>query len=253
MKYKIYGFLQDGFVKFGLKSSDMLILRWFVDFMDSGRMISKEIDGKLYYWIDYKKIMEDFPILDMKKDAIYMRLRKMCECKILERKILKKGGYSYYRLGDNYIYLIYPDLLTEEDLQNKDEAKLQDINQNIPKNTIQQENTEQDTKATQDTKINDANDQVISQSNTQDTQNNIDESQKQTDFFQNKMKKTSQSIEFYQYHADKTQKKSELSQRRADFSQSKMKKTSQIAEFYPNHADKYQEGAGFYPNQTDSS
>lgn len=219
MKYKIYGFLQDGFVKFGLKSSDMLILRWFVDFMDSGRMISKEIDGKLYYWIDYKKIMEDFPILDMKKDAIYMRLRKMCECKILERKILKKGGYSYYRLGDNYIYLIYPDLLTEEDLQNKDEAKSQDTNQNIPKNTIQQENTDkQDTKATQDTKINDANDQVISQSNTQDTQNNIDESQKQTDFFQNKMKKTSQSIEFY-----------------------------------PNHADKYQEGAGFYPNQTDSS
>lgn len=219
MKYKIYGFLQDGFVKFGLKSSDMLILRWFVDFMDSGRMISKEIDGKLYYWIDYKKIMEDFPILDMKKDAIYMRLRKMCECKILERKILKKGGYSYYRLGDNYIYLIYPDLLTEEDLQNKDEAKSQDTNQNIPKNTIQQENTDkQDTKATQDTKINDANDQVISQSNTQDTQNNIDESQKQTDFFQNKMKKT-----------------------------------SQIAEFYPNHADKYQEGAGFYPNQTDSS
>lgn len=216
MKYKIYGFLQDGFVKFGLKSSDMLILRWFVDFMDSGKMISKEIDGKLYYWIDYKKIMEDFPILDMKKDAIYMRLRKMCECKILERKILKKGGYSYYRLGDNYIYLIYPDLLTEEDLQNKDEAE--DTNQNIPKNTIQQENTEQDTKATQDTKINDANNQVISQSNTQDTQNNIDESQKQTDFFQNKMKKT-----------------------------------SQIAEFYPNHADKYQEGAGFYPNQTDSS
>lgn len=219
MKYKIYGFLQDGFVKFGLKSSDMLILRWFVDFMDSGRMISKEIDGKLYYWIDYKKIMEDFPILDMKKDAIYMRLRKMCECKILERKILKKGGYSYYRLGDNYIYLIYPDLLTEEDLQNKDEAKSEDTNQNIPTNTIQQENTDkQDTKATQDTKINDANDQVISQSNTQDTQNNIDESQKQTDFFQNKMKKTSQSIEFY-----------------------------------PNHADKYQEGAGFYPNQTDSS
>ena len=216
MKYKIYGFLQDGFVKFSLKSSDMLILRWFVDFMDSGKMISKEIDGKLYYWIDYKKIMEDFPILDMKKDAIYMRLRKMCECKILERKILKKGGYSYYRLGDNYIYLIYPDLLTEEDLQNKDEAE--DTNQNIPKNTIQQENTEQDTKATQDTKINDANNQVISQSNTQDTQNNIDESQKQTDFFQNKMKKT-----------------------------------SQIAEFYPNHADKYQEGAGFYPNQTDSS
>ena len=219
MKYKIYGFLQDGFVKFSLKSSDMLILRWFVDFMDSGKMISKEIDGKLYYWIDYKKIMEDFPILDMKKDAIYMRLRKMCECKILERKILKKGGYSYYRLGDNYIYLIYPDLLTEEDLQNKDEAKSEDTNQNIPKNTIQQENTDkQDTKATQDTKINDANDQVISQSNTQDTQNNIDESQKQTDFFQ-----------------------------------SKMKKTSQIAEFYPNHADKYQEGAGFYPNQTDSS
>ena len=106
MKYTIHGFSQQKAIEFGLDERDLMILRWFIDYKDTGKMAKKVIDGDMYYWIKYDGIIEAFPIADWKKDTVYRRLKSMAKKEILKHKTLKQGGvWSYYTIGPNYIYL----------------------------------------------------------------------------------------------------------------------------------------------------
>ena len=51
MRFSFFGFSQRAAIDLGLDPADLLILRWFVDFRNSGKMISKEIDGKKFYLV----------------------------------------------------------------------------------------------------------------------------------------------------------------------------------------------------------
>lgn len=108
MKTTIHGFRQDRLVLYGMDNDDALILRWFVDFKDSGKMTSKIINEDKYYWIKYEGLLDDLVILKIKtKDALYRRLKKMEKNKILKRQTVKENGtYSFYTLGENYKHLI---------------------------------------------------------------------------------------------------------------------------------------------------
>ncbi|WP_315122365.1 conserved phage C-terminal domain-containing protein [uncultured Clostridium sp.] len=107
MKYTILGFKQSELVKFGLDTVDALILRYFVDFKDSGRMDKEEINDEIYHWVRYDSIIEDLPILSLKKDTIYRRLKRMSKKDILRHETIREGGvYSYYGIGSNFIKLI---------------------------------------------------------------------------------------------------------------------------------------------------
>ena len=122
MKYTIHGFSQYAALKFKktivvkvsgkekekeikIDSTDLLILRWFVDFYP--KMMKFEIDGVQYAWVQYKKILQDLPLLDIKKQALSDRLNKLCEFKILTHKTIKEQGtFSYYGFGEMYGTLI---------------------------------------------------------------------------------------------------------------------------------------------------
>lgn len=108
MKNTIQGFNQRDLIELGLDNDDALILRWFVDFKDAGKMVSKIIENEKYYWIKYSQLIEDLPILKAKtKDSIYRRLKKMTKAGILLHKTIKEDGtFSFYCLGENYIKLI---------------------------------------------------------------------------------------------------------------------------------------------------
>ena len=87
MKYTIHGFSQQKAIEFGLDERDLMILRWFIDYKDTGKMAKKVIAS----W---------------KKDTVYRRLRGMADKGVLKHKTLKQGGiWSYYTIGPNYIYL----------------------------------------------------------------------------------------------------------------------------------------------------
>ncbi|NHI49113.1 hypothetical protein FDE94_14955 [Clostridium botulinum] len=117
MKFTILGFNQKKLIEFGLDSTDALILRYFIDFKDSGEMVSTIIENKTFYWIKYEAILQQLPILKLKKDSAYRRLKKMCSSEILEHKTIKKNGiYSFYTIGKGYI-----ELITELDSSNKSE------------------------------------------------------------------------------------------------------------------------------------
>lgn len=88
-----------------LDCSDLLILRWFVDFYP--KMIKVEIGGVQYAWVSYKDIIKDMPLLGFKKGMVALRLKKMVSFGILVHKTIKKDGtFSYYGFGPNYTRLV---------------------------------------------------------------------------------------------------------------------------------------------------
>jgi hypothetical protein len=111
MKYTIEGFSQQTLIDFNLDEKDALILRYFIDFKDSGNMTMKIIDDKPYYWLKSASLLKDLPILKISSnDVLKRRLNKLISCKVLEHEhVLKGGSYSFYAVGENYHKLITTD------------------------------------------------------------------------------------------------------------------------------------------------
>lgn len=108
MKFTINGFSQKKLIEFGLDAVDALILRYFVDFKDSGEMVIETVNNKPYYWIKYDSLIESIPIIKIRsKDVLRRRLKKLEDVGILIHYQKKQGGnYSFYGLGSKYKYLI---------------------------------------------------------------------------------------------------------------------------------------------------
>lgn len=118
MKYTIHGFSQafamtlkqtvteNGKTKqTKIDCTDLLILRWFVDFFPQMKKIY--IDGEQYAFVTHGMIIEDLPLLDITKRACIERMQKLVRFRILKYQLLKQGGtYSLYAFGDNYEKLI---------------------------------------------------------------------------------------------------------------------------------------------------
>lgn len=128
MRYTIEGFSQTEAIKFrrtetikrknprtgiyedketvvSLDCTDLVILRWLVDFWP--RMMKVEIGGKQYAWLSYKAAIEDMPLLGIKKGMFALRLKKLVDFGILSHKTVKSGGtFSYYGFGPEYARLI---------------------------------------------------------------------------------------------------------------------------------------------------
>lgn len=114
MKYTIEGFSQeyacslrkevDG-KTIKLDCTDLVILRWFVDFYP--KMMKVEIEGVQYAWISYSDLLRDMPLLDIQKRMLASRLQKMADFEILKHKTVKANGtFSYYGFGKNYANLV---------------------------------------------------------------------------------------------------------------------------------------------------
>lgn len=107
MKHTILGFSQKVGLELGLDIEDLLLLRWFVDFKDSGHMVSRIINDETYYWVNYEKVLEALPILQIKKNAIYRKFKKMTDKQVLKRTTLRVAGtFSFFNLDKNYDLLI---------------------------------------------------------------------------------------------------------------------------------------------------
>lgn len=86
--------------------TDLEILRWLVDFYPK---MAKIKDGAHEYaFFTYKKVLEDLPILNISKQALSDRFKKMEHFKLL-RILCKKessGTFMYVGFGDSYLSLI---------------------------------------------------------------------------------------------------------------------------------------------------
>lgn len=112
MKYTIEGFSQKYATalkdeKQRIDCTDLVILRWFVDFKDSGKMSFIDVGNQRFYWVQYNKILDDLPLISMTKRALYDRMQKMVKFGLLSHYNLKNGGnYSCYGIGQNYVNLL---------------------------------------------------------------------------------------------------------------------------------------------------
>ena len=122
MKYTIEGFSQQQLVKLGLDVTDVIILRWIVDFYNTDKMKKYEINGTHYFWIYYQTIVEELPILNIGKRTLARRLDKMVDCGLLKKYIDKKAGnYTYFRLVED-VYLSLISKKTNENLKGMDKT-----------------------------------------------------------------------------------------------------------------------------------
>lgn len=126
MRYSILGFSQkmvcsltktikrEGKADLVLKldMTDLLILQQLADFPNRKKTKKQIVDDKLFFWVDYKELLEELPILDIKKQALRDRLDKMVELKVLEKAVVnfdRLGSATCFRMGDNYETLLYSD------------------------------------------------------------------------------------------------------------------------------------------------
>lgn len=107
MKYTVLGFSQIKAVENNLDITDLTLLRYFIDFKDTGKMSTMIEDEKIYYWFKYEGFIKEYPILSIKNDTVYRRMKILVEKGFLIHTTLKKGGtFSYYNVSQNIICLL---------------------------------------------------------------------------------------------------------------------------------------------------
>lgn len=112
MKYTIEGFSQAELIRLGLDHSDAILLRWFSDFNQTGRMDEFQgPDGKTYFWVKYSKVTEELPILGLNSpDAVAKRLRRLVASGVLlHYHHAVKGSFSTFRAGPAFASLVTSD------------------------------------------------------------------------------------------------------------------------------------------------
>lgn len=66
-----------------------------------------DIGNDRFFWVNYKALLDDMPILSISKRALYDRLQKMVKFGLLKHHHHKSGGnFSYYCTGPNYQNLL---------------------------------------------------------------------------------------------------------------------------------------------------
>jgi hypothetical protein len=91
-----------------LDLNSLAVLRWFVDSKNSGEMQSKVIGGKMFHLVEYKHIIEDYPILHLEKRFLARGpISKLVNAEVLDYKLAKSGGtFTYFSAGKNYSRLV---------------------------------------------------------------------------------------------------------------------------------------------------
>jgi len=110
MQYTILGFNQKKMIELGLDVKDALILRWMVDFQNTGKMRELIIDGKKYIWVNYSTIVDELPILGFQKKSVMLHLGKMVKAGLLEKFIYKKAGnFTFFHIVEDVYYSLVSD------------------------------------------------------------------------------------------------------------------------------------------------
>ena len=121
---------------------DACILDFCLDFSHSERITKLTDKGTVYYWFDYKNISEQMPILNLKKDSIYRRMKNLSEIGFLRpHPNNQELGRPYYALTGQILELRFKSDTTDENpnpygLKSEPPTDENPNNNNINNNTI---------------------------------------------------------------------------------------------------------------------
>lgn len=111
MKYTIEGFSQSESIQLGLDIKDLVFLRWILDFFNTGSMEIHMFDGRHYFWLDYRKVLNELPILGISsKDVLARRMRHIEKCGVFEFMCFEgAGNKTYFRFNDAVLFRLLSD------------------------------------------------------------------------------------------------------------------------------------------------
>ncbi len=114
MKWTTQGLQQAELIKMDMDTVDVTILRFILDFFNTGKMYTKIVSNKIYFWIHYQTIIDSLPILRINnKRNIARRFTKYTENNLLEKHVVagideymnkgerlkREGTYTYFSLN----------------------------------------------------------------------------------------------------------------------------------------------------------
>ena len=102
MRNYIFEFDQQIALRLGLKLNELLFLDYLAKFINSGSMRCKFIEGKRYYRLTYKKVMEDLPILKIKERQLRNIIISLENKGILQRYSELKNEMHIYPINKDY-------------------------------------------------------------------------------------------------------------------------------------------------------
>lgn len=106
---KVHGFEQHNLIKYNVSNNEALLLRYLQQFFENGAesiVDNFESDNKRYYFIAYKKIMKDLPILEVNtKSGISYMINRLEEKQLVERyKSITYPNKVYLSLNLSKLY-----------------------------------------------------------------------------------------------------------------------------------------------------
>lgn len=106
MKRNIYNMPQQMLLDYGLDPLDIILLDWLVQFVTSGNMRATKLDDKVYYWVHYKYVIQELPILGIKSTRqLRRRMIRLDKSGVLSMKHLENNR-PYFCFTDKWNYLV---------------------------------------------------------------------------------------------------------------------------------------------------
>lgn len=119
MTFSVLGFSQRRLVELGLTMDEAMILRWFVDYLSSGKMRVIQFGGHTWYWVNFSGVLESLPIIGGSAKTISRRFDRLEAAGVLEHYTFREGGvFSCYRINA----IVYESLI--DDIQEQKKAAL---------------------------------------------------------------------------------------------------------------------------------
>lgn len=120
MKYNI-NVNQLAIVKSGVDIDiyDAVIIDFLIEFSKSDSIVKINENGVEFYWFAYEKLIADLPVLRLKKDSIYRRMKRLCDLGLLiQFPDAKKIGRSFFAITDKCRSLVFsnPDVGSKSDV-----------------------------------------------------------------------------------------------------------------------------------------
>lgn len=116
IRFSIFGFAQervmsirstDGTKELRLDVTDLLLLSQIADFPNRSNVLRIIEDDKIFFWMSYTEILQELPILNLKKQALRDRFDKLVQLGLLEKRVSRTGNMTFFRLTDVYETLRY--------------------------------------------------------------------------------------------------------------------------------------------------
>ena len=116
LRFSILGFSQEkvmnvramnGTKELKLDVTDLLLLNQIADFPNRKQVMKIIEEDKIFFWMSYAEILEELPILNLKKQALRDRFDKLVTLGLLEKTVNKTSNMTFFRLTDMYEALRY--------------------------------------------------------------------------------------------------------------------------------------------------